>query len=136
MNTKTPINELIDEELKKTGNPSIAARHLGMNYQQLVVRHKRMQEAAVIKEDVVPEPADITTLGRPGLERYVVAIRRTTIGEWHKKYKDDLDKARAKYDAGTHEMVQGRKNGWFIQYCIPRQHPTKSRNYFRSVTSA
>ena len=130
---KTPLNDLIDEELRKTGNPSATARHLGMNYQSLVVRHKRMQEEATIKEEVVPEPADISTLARPGMERFVVAIRRTTIGEWPKKYKDDLDKARMKYDAGTHEMVQGRKSGWFIQYCIPRQYPAKTRNYFRSI---
>lgn len=132
MNTQ-PLNALVEEELQKTGNPSVVARRLGMNYQQMVVRHKKMQETAIIKEEVVPEPDDITSLGRPGMERFVVAIRRTTIGEWPKKYKDDLDKARMKYDAGTHEMVQGRKNGWFIQYCIPRHTPAKTRNYFRSI---
>jgi hypothetical protein len=130
---KTPLNDLIDEELKRTNNPSAVARRLGMNYQQMMVRNKRLNEASSIKEEVMPEPDDISALGRSGMERFVVAIRRTTNGEWPKKYKEDLDKARQRYDAGTHEMAQGRKNGWFVLYSIPRQHQTKPRNYFRSL---
>ena len=64
------------------------------------------------------------------LRDYVVAVRKIDHGAWPKQYQAILMDARTKYNAGTHEMVQGRGDGVVFQYCIPRKEPTAPRRYF------
>jgi hypothetical protein len=134
MEKKNPLNELIELELLKTNNPSAVARRFGLNYQTMLMRHKKMQGRVGINETVVPEPEDIRELGKEGMKEFVVAIRRTSVGEWPSKFKDVIADARSKYDAGTHEMFTGRCNGWFVLYCQPRVFPVRRRTYFASMT--
>jgi len=68
--------------------------------------------------------------GRPDIQQYVVARRRADEREW-----DNTDpaiaKARADYEAGTHEMATGRDGSWLILYSIPRKVQAHDRvGYF------
>lgn len=72
-------------------------------------------------------PAD---LGRESLRKYIISARHATFSTWPSQDWDKIEAARAAYEAGTHEMVQGRDRDWFIQYCIPRQVRTGARKFF------
>lgn len=71
--------------------------------------------------------------GRPELEQHIVVRRKVTTREW-----DNTDpavaKARADYEAGTHEMATGRDGGWLILYSIPRKRVQPRPNYFKPET--
>jgi hypothetical protein len=125
-------NELIEEETRAAhGNLSRVARALGIPYQELVSRLNRPEPAP---QHFLPaeEPADIRMLGRPGFERFVIAVKRAG-RHWPDKYEGVLEDARRKYDAGTHEMFQAPNDGWVVQYLIPRRSPTAPRRFFRQL---
>lgn len=127
------INDLIKEELK-TASPSVVARRLGVDYRALLLRQQQ-EQSPVMREEVIPEPDDITTIGRPGMESMVIAITRAAGGGWPKKYDAIIEDARRKYDAGTHEMATGRTKGWLVLYLIPRLHRVRTRNYFSGMNA-
>lgn len=72
-----------------------------------------------------PTEYHITPLGRPELQKYIVAVRHVCDPDWPDT--PELRKAKADYDAGLVEMAQGRDGDWFIQYSIPRKRPVKDR---------
>lgn len=135
MKSSTPLEDLIREELEKTGgNISAVARRLGLSFEGLLARYGGKGVSGAFKIQV-EEPKDIRELARPGLEGFVVAVKRAGAA-WPEKYKGAIEKARRKYDAGTHEMCQGRKDGWVILYLIPRIIPVRPRDYFSSMVLA
>jgi transposase-like protein len=136
VNTNSQTDSLIKEELKRTGgNISKVARALGLNYHAMLDQRKRELATRRVGITTVtePEPSDIRTLGRPGHEHNVVAVKRQG-QEWPKHFAAVIADARQKYDAGTHEMCQTTElNGWVILYLIPRLKPTERRNFFSTM---
>lgn len=135
MNTNSKTSSLIKEELKRTGgNLSKVARALGLDYHALLDQRKR--ELATRKVGITPvdgpEPDDIRTLGRPGHEHNVVAVKRQGHG-WPEHFAAAIADARQKYDAGSHEMCQTTENGWVVLYLIPRLKPAGRRNFFSTM---
>jgi hypothetical protein len=121
--------ELADEEMRRNGNNiSRTARVLGIDYQE-AREHYLSKPVVPFKPTIGPPPDDITSLGRAGFRQHVIAIKRAGCG-WPEKYDAVLDDARQKYDAGTHEMMQGSSQGWVVQYLIPLKKPVGKRTYF------
>lgn len=68
--------------------------------------------------------------GRPELINFAVARRRADDRQWDNK-DEAIVKARADYEAGTHEMATGRDGQWLILYSIPRRRREPNRDgYF------
>jgi hypothetical protein len=123
--------QLIADTLKETGgNLSKTARLLGLNYGYVLTRYNPNLSPLTTAKG--PEPEDIRSLGRPGKQQYVIAIKRAGY-EWPEKFADVLSDAREKFDAGTHEMFQTSENGWVVQYLIPRKVKTHRRYFFRTL---
>lgn len=74
---------------------------------------------------VVPYP-DEFKIGREELRKYIVAVKRF---DWPVEYDKALSIARRLYEAGTHEMCQGRDGPMIIQYLIPRNVPVRLREF-------
>ena len=96
-----------------------AVRNFGFNYQ-----------AAALRLGLVPVSHEYT-LGHPELRKYIIAYRHV-FRDWPKTSQEVLRDARQKFDAGTHEMCQGRDGDYIIQYLIPRLKPCKERGFFRA----
>lgn len=106
------------EELKATnGRLTKAARNLNFDVRAAHLRLGAGGSTPTIQK------------GREELRKYAIAYRPAT-GEWPRVFKEALADARRKFDAGTHEMVQGRDGHYIIQYLIPRLVPTKPRRFF------
>jgi hypothetical protein len=133
----TPTYSLIDEELKRTGgNISKVARGLGLDYFALKERQQRLASQARvtgIHPATGPIPDDIRVLGRAGFQQNVVAVKRQG-DAWPERFSAAIADARAKFDAGTHEMFQTSDNGWVVQYLIPRLKSAGRRRFFSSLT--
>lgn len=131
------ISKLIDEELKRTNdNVSKVARAFGLDYFALKDRQQRLATAARstgVHPALGPIPDDISVLGRTGFQHNVVAVKRQG-DAWPERFSAAIADARAKFDAGTHEMFQTSDNGWVVQYLIPRLKVTARRRFFSSLT--
>ena len=69
-------------------------------------------------------------LGRESMRRFIVSARHSSFSTWPAQDEAKIQAARDKYEAGTHEMAQGRDRDWFVQYCIPRKVRTGARKFF------
>ena len=118
------------EEINRTGgNLSMVARTMGLDYHALKQRFVPVSEPMKVPEG--EEPEDIRTLGKPGMERYVIAVKKPGQAWPHNAIIAD---ARKKFDAGTHEMFQSKhKDGWVVQYLIPYLVPRPRRTFFSSM---
>lgn len=126
--------QLITEELKRTGgNYSKVSRLLGIDYELLKAEYN-VPETRDLKRPSGPIPEDIQSLGKPGLQFFVVAVKRDGDDVWPDRFTEAIEKARIRYDNGTHEMCQGlHQDGWVVLYCIPRRKPVEYRPYFASM---
>lgn len=71
-------------------------------------------------------PEDI---GKPHLRKYRVSARHVLTPNWPIEDRMGIMKARAHYEAGTHEMFQEKtKCGWYILYLKPRRVPVRREN--------
>lgn len=125
--------QLIDELMRKTGdNVSKVARQLGIDYTAL--RERTRNEAGIsFPRAQTPEPADIRTLGRPGYEQYVVAVKPRGTG-WPAKYASVIADMRKRFDAGLVDLFQTtEKSGWVVQYCIPLINPRRATQFFSNM---
>ena len=68
--------------------------------------------------------------GRPEMLKYLVGRRRVTARQWDNS-EPAVAKARADYEAGTHELTTGRDGGWLLLYSIPRKRIQPRPNYFK-----
>jgi transposase-like protein len=119
---------LIDEELKRTnGNISKVARALGLDYHAL---KERQRQAGQLRNTGL-HPAT----GREGFQLFVIAVKRQG-SSWPERFSAAIADARAKFDAGTHEMFQTSDNGWVVQYLIPRLKSAGRRHFFSSMEYA
>lgn len=95
-------------------NISQTAKALGMDYKPV------NYEIGAIVRPKGPMPEDYQSLGKKGMQRYVVAVKPNG-GTWPLNFYNAIQDARKKYDLGTHEMCQQkRKDGWIVLYLIPR----------------
>ena len=122
--------KFLREELRSTGyNFSKTARALGVDYGALRNRFDNQRQQPVVVPSG-PIPSDPKTLGRVGMAHMVIAVKPNG-GAWPTVFFNAIQAARAKYDAGTHEMAQEkRKDGWVVLYSIPRLVAVKRRPYF------
>jgi hypothetical protein len=69
-------------------------------------------------------------LGRPELQEFLVARKRGVGAQWDNN-DPEIVLARARYEAGTHEMTTGRDGPWQLLYSIVRVRPAAPRpGYF------
>jgi hypothetical protein len=73
-------------------------------------------------------PAD---LGRPEMRQYTISIRHADSPTWPVIDQTKIEAARAKYEAGTHEICQGRDRNFFSLYLIPRKVRCGARKFFQ-----
>ena len=133
MNSKSLEDQLISEQLRETnGNVSKVSRQLGIDYVTLKRRLAPPTLNLPFQRASSQEPSDITSLGKPGLEHYVIAVKPRGTA-WPSKYDDVIADARKKFDAGTHEMFQSNYQGWVVQYLIPRRKPRPSCRFFADM---
>lgn len=127
------LDDHIREELQNMGgNMSKVARALGVDYHALNQRFGA--DTGRCRSPSGPEPKDIASLARPTLRRFVVAIK--PVGRaWPDHYHEQIKRAQRQYDAGTHEMAQGHKDGWVILYSIPRLVHAQPKTYFSSMVN-
>ena len=69
-------------------------------------------------------------LGNPNLRRHVISARNASFSTWPAQDQSKIQTARDNYEAGTHEMCQGRDRDWFVLYSIPRKVRTGARKFF------
>lgn len=69
----------------------------------------------------------VFTVGREALRPFIVAVKRGA--RWPDEFEPALERARADYCSGTHEMCQGREGPTIIQYSIPRKAPVAPRPF-------
>lgn len=108
---------ILDEMTESGGDLHKATKRLGFNYQAAAMRLGLSKGTTSIE------------LGKPELRKYIVAYRHIA-RPWPYHLRDALQDARQKFDAGTHEMVQGRTESYVIQYLIPRIVPCEPRRFF------
>jgi hypothetical protein len=108
------------------GDLAKVADRLQLPYEELL---KKLSDSNVVGSAprVRTPPAD---LGREPLRKYVVAVRHSEEAYWSPEDLEKIEKARAKYCAGTHEISQGKDRGWFVLYCTPRTIRTKPRKWY------
>lgn len=116
--------QLSDEELSKLyeeygGDLVAVAQRLNIDVPE--------RPTYVPRRRTLTAPVD---LGRPELRRYRVSAKHTSWSTWPVVDQDKIDDARAKYEAGTHEMCQGRDGDWFVLYLIPRKKRAGARKFF------
>jgi hypothetical protein len=68
--------------------------------------------------------------GRPELEQYIAATKHAS--EPWDNTSAELRQARSRYEAGSHEMCQGRDGDTILLYTIPRAVPEPRPGYFKS----
>jgi hypothetical protein len=117
------LDQDIREEFAKHNSIFRTARTLGITLDRVT--------RVVGKEDfhVDHKPAKYGGGGRPELEKYLVATKHAN-DSWDNS-TPELKHARARYEAGTHEMCQGRDGDNIILYCIPRAIPDPRPGYFK-----
>lgn len=66
--------------------------------------------------------------GKPEFRRYLAA-RSLAAGSWDNK-RPEVAEARAKFEAGTHNMITGRDGPYLLLYLFPRAVLQPRPNYF------
>lgn len=79
-----------------------------------------------------PPPADLGHREGAPNPKYIVAVRHADNPLWPRESRQKIELARTNYEAGTHEMVQGRDRDWILQYSIPRQKRSGARKFFQA----
>jgi hypothetical protein len=87
----------------------------------------------LVKSQKVEELPDVSTcsfegFGDPNKKKFLVA-RNLAKESWDNGRPEVAD-ARAKYEAGTHDMATGRDGPWLLLYSFPRAVARPHPNYF------
>lgn len=118
------------EELRKLydqhgGDRDAVATALGISPEEL---SERVQPAPFNMTRRRQPPAD---LGHYYFRKYIVSYRHADHAVWPKDDEAAIEEARAKYEAGTHELCQQRDRNWFVLFCVPRVKRTGARKFFQ-----
>jgi len=113
----------IREEYAKHSSIFRTARQLGVSLDRV------SRVVGKTNFHVEKQPAKYGGRGRPELEKYIVATKHGNDGWDHAM--PELRQARQRYEAGTHEMCQGRDGDTIIQYLIPRAVAQPRPGYFK-----
>lgn len=117
------LDQDIKDEFAKHKSIFRAARALGVTLDRVtsVVGEKNFH--------VDKRPAQYGGRGRPELEPYIVATKNGDEA-WNNN-SSEIEVAREQYEAGTHEMTQGRDGDTIILYSIPRASIQPRPGYFK-----
>jgi hypothetical protein len=118
------LDQDIREEFAKHRSPFRVCRQLDVSLDRV---------RRVIGEQAPSNTKNIARFGgrgRPELEKFAVA--RKNVNESWDNNSVELINARSSYEAGTHEMCQGRDGDTIIQYSIPRTIIEPRPNYFKA----
>jgi hypothetical protein len=101
------------------GDVGRVAQHLGLGvYAPPPVNYSRRRTP----------PADV---GKATLRKFMVSVRHVDSPLWPSEDEGKIEQARSDYEAGSHEMCQGRDlRGWFCLYSIPRKKRAGARKFF------
>src|SRR5690606_36861682 len=101
------------------------AAQLDIPYSEFVSRYApAIAPAAQAPAPRRPPPADVGHMLAPR-QKHLIAVRHVDSGIWPQEYQGVIAKARRDYEAGTHEMVQGKDpRGWYVLFSIPRKKKT------------
>lgn len=121
------LNKDIQEEYAKHNSLFKTAKKLKVTIEYVI---------SVIGETVVHDVPDSSTckfegFGDPDKQRFLVA-RSIAKGSWDNDEPEVAD-ARAKFEAGTHNMAIGRDGPWLLMYSFPQPVVTPRPNYFTPV---
>jgi hypothetical protein len=118
------LDQDIREEFAKHRSPFRTCRQLGVSLDRV------MRVVGDTSAHSVKNPPRYGGRGRPELEQFIAATKNVN-DPWDNS-KPELRQARARYEAGTHEMCQGRDGDTIILYSIPRAVANPLPEYFRS----
>lgn len=121
MKTREEIAEIY---IECGGDLQKVAERLGLSVDQLNVTPPAPRPVSLRKPPVDP--------GQAALRKHIVSMRHADSSIWPKIDEPKILDARTKYEAGTHEITQGRDRNWFILYCIPRVQRTGARKFFHA----
>lgn len=113
------------------GNLHAVAKELGLTVTECRSAFPQPVVRAFPDESPRPQKDDQghMAVGRKHLRRFIVSVRHVHAG-WPEEDRLVLQRARQKYDAGTHIMVQGRDGQWIVQYIWKRKKPIPPFTYF------
>lgn len=88
---------------------------------------------SVVGEETVEDLPDTSTCafdgyGDPSKRQYLVA--RSLAKETWDNDRPEVTEARAKYEAGTHDLATGRDGPWVLLYAFPKAVVTPRPGYF------
>jgi len=124
------------EELTKLytecgGDLQKVADHLGLPYAEFASKFGAdLAPPATPPARRRPPPSDLGAALPPN-RKFIVAFRHADNPLWPRDSQRKIDQARLDYEAGTHEMCQGRDRDWFVLYSIPRKQRTGARKFFQ-----
>lgn len=129
--TQEEIRKLYE---KHSGDPEAIARELNIDPEMLSGLSQLPTSTSQYHFHYLIERVPPNDLGPESLRRFIISTRHVYDPEWPRKDIEVIKAARLKYDAGTHEIFQGRDpRRWVILYCKPRRKPEyKRRPYFTS----
>lgn len=125
-------NQQIREAYRRHGgNIQKVARELGLTINDC--RQAFPTQPVVVRSfpDEGPRP-DKKTVGNAHLRPFIISIRHAH-APWPEEDRQALQRAKERFDAGTHIMVQGRDGPWIIQYCWKRLKAVAPVPYFYGV---
>lgn len=125
------MNQVSPERLREVynendGDPIKVAAALGLEPSELAAR---LTLAPVPVTRRRKPPADI---GKDYFRQFIVSVRHAEHPLWPKDDEAKIEEARAKYEAGTHDICQGRDRDWFVLYCVPLKKRVGARKFFRT----
>lgn len=118
------LREEIIRDLRKFRSPSKVARNLGLDVRVILPINDELANSPRN-----PRKEEFGGFGRPELSPYTVA-RKKAWAVWDNE-DPAIAKARADYEAGTHDMMTGRDGDWLILYSLPQAKVTPRPDYFR-----
>lgn len=117
------LDQDIKDEFAKHKSIFRCARALGVSLDRVtsVVGEKNFH--------VEKRPAQYGGRGRPEVEKFIVMTKDGN--EAWNNTSSEIEAARKEYEAGTHEMTQGRDGDTIILYSIPRAVVHPRPDYFK-----
>ena len=115
----------VREELAKHGSVFKTCRQLGIDNVEYVANI-----AQEMKKDEAPDlsECDFDGWGDPEKEKFLVA--RSLATEVWDNNRPEVADARAKFEAGTHDMATGRDGPYVLLYLFPRAVKSPRPDYF------